>query len=125
MLLVAIQLVGFVPDVVGAPHRVTLHLLLALRDFLTQFEFESLFELMHLLGCLVLVHVLPIRSLASPFLKLLRLSARDLLEILLLSMKLMFGHFELPLFLSHYMAMFILDVQLHVLLHELYRTACS
>ena len=125
MLLVAICLVGFVPDVLVAPHRVTLHFLLALRDILPQLEFESLLELVHLLGRLALVHVLPIRSLASPFLKLLRLSARDLLEILLLSMKLMFGHFELPLFLSHHMALFILDVQLHVLLRDLYRTACS
>ena len=124
MLLVAIRLIGFVPDVLVALDRVTLHLLLAPRDVLAQLELESLLELMHLLGRLVLVHVLPIRSLASPFLKLLRLSARDLLEILLLSMKLMFGHFELPLFLSHHMALLILDVQLHVLLHELYGSAC-
>ena len=125
MLFVAICLIGLVPDVIVALHRVTLHLLLAPCDVLAQLELESLLELMHLLGRLALVHVLPIRSLASPFLKLLRLSARDLLEILLLSMKLMFGHFELPLFLSHHMAIFVLDVQLHVLLHELYRTACS
>ena len=125
MLFVAIRLVGFVPDVVVALHRVTLHLLLASRNILAQLELESLLELVHLLGRLVLVHVLPIRSLASPFLKLLRLSARDLLEILLLSIKLMFGHFELPLFLSHHMALLILDVQLHVLLHEMYRTASS
>ena len=125
MLLVAIRLVGFVSDVLVALDRVTQHLLLTLRDILTHLEFEPLFELMHLLGRLVLAHVLPVRSFAGPFVKLLRLSARDLLDILMLSMKLLFGHFELPLFLSHYMAMFILDVQLHVLLHELYRTACS
>ena len=57
------------------------------------------------------------------------MSAGDQFEILLLRMKLLFGHFQLPLFLSHHTSMFILvwmlDVQLHVLLHELYRTACS
>ena len=124
MLFVAIRLVGFVPDIVVALHRVTLHLLLAPCDILAQLELESLLVLMHLLGRLVLVRVLPIRSFASPFMKLMRLSARDLLEILLLSIKLMFGHFELPLFLSHRMALLILDVQLHVLLHELYGSAC-
>ena len=124
MLFVAIRPVGLVPDVIVALHRVTLHLLLAPCDVLAQLELESLFELMHLLGRLVLVRVLPIRSFASPFMKLVRLSVRDLLEILLLSIKLMFGHFELPLFLSHDMTLFVLDVQLHILLHELYGSAC-
>ena len=124
MLFVAIRLIDLVLNILVALQRVALHLLVAFCDVLAQLKLESFLKLMHLLGRLVLVRVLPIRSFASPFLKLLRLSARDLLEILLLSIKLMFGHFELPLFLSHNMALLVLDVQLHVLLHELYGSAC-